>query len=109
MEDKKENMVFNYADAPKSWYNCFNSECPKANECMHFMTGKNVPEDMTLGNAIYQAVGADLLHMPMRSEDVWRAMGDKKPIDNWITKTPFGSCRSDLVNRKEDVQEHGIE
>ena len=53
MEDKKENMVFNYADAPKSWYNCFNSECKKANECMHFMTGKNVPEDMTLGNAIY--------------------------------------------------------
>ena len=53
MEDKKENMVFNYADAPKSWYNCFNSECKKANECMHFMTGKNIPEDVTLGNAIY--------------------------------------------------------
>ena len=43
MEDKKENMVFNYADAPKSWYNCFNSECKKTNECMHFMTGNNIP------------------------------------------------------------------
>ncbi len=46
-----------------------------------------------LGNAIYEAVGADLTHMPIRAEDVWRAMEDKKPIDNWITKTPIGSCQ----------------
>ena len=30
-----------------------------------------------LGNAIQNAVGADLSHMPIRAEDVWRAM--KKP------------------------------
>ncbi len=53
MKDQNEKTLFNYADAPKSWYNCFNSACPKAGECMHFMTGKNVPADVTLGNAIY--------------------------------------------------------
>lgn len=53
MKDQNETMLFNYADAPKSWYNCFNAACPKAGECMHFMTGKNVPADVTLGNAIY--------------------------------------------------------
>jgi len=53
MKDQNEKTLFNYADAPKSWYNCFNSACPKAGECMHFMTGKNVPDDVTLGNAIY--------------------------------------------------------
>jgi CO/xanthine dehydrogenase Mo-binding subunit len=47
-----------------------------------------------LGNAIFQAVGADLSHMPIRAEDVWRAMENRTPIDNWITKTPIGSCRS---------------
>jgi CO/xanthine dehydrogenase Mo-binding subunit len=47
-----------------------------------------------LGNAIRDAVGAELLHMPIRFEDVWRALRDKEPIDNWITKTPAGSCRS---------------
>ncbi len=47
-----------------------------------------------LGNAIFEAVGADLSHMPIRAEDVWRAMENRKPIDNWITKTPVGSCRS---------------
>lgn len=47
-----------------------------------------------LGNAIFQAVGADLSHLPIRAEDVWRAMENKSPIDNWITKTPVGSCRS---------------
>jgi CO/xanthine dehydrogenase Mo-binding subunit len=48
-----------------------------------------------LGNAIADAVGAELTHMPIRFEDVWRAMGNKERIDNWITKTPAGSCRSD--------------
>ncbi|OGK10259.1 MAG: xanthine dehydrogenase, partial [Candidatus Riflebacteria bacterium GWC2_50_8] len=32
-----------------------------------------------LGNAIEQAVGAVLTHMPIRQEDVWRAMRNKKP------------------------------
>ena len=52
-----------------------------------------------LGNAIQQAVGALLLHMPIRFEDVWRALRRKEPIDNWITKTPTGSCRSDAAAR----------
>lgn len=53
-----------------------------------------------LGNAIQQAVGAQLMHMPIRSEDVWRAMRNVEPIDNWITKTPSGSCRSDPATRR---------
>ena len=48
-----------------------------------------------LGNAIQAAIGAELMHMPIRFEDVWRAMLHKESIDNWITKTPIGSCRSD--------------
>lgn len=47
-----------------------------------------------LGNAIQKATGAEIMHMPMRFEDVWRAMQKKEPVDNWITKSPFGSCRS---------------
>ncbi|MEI6877389.1 MAG: molybdopterin cofactor-binding domain-containing protein, partial [Spirochaetota bacterium] len=53
-----------------------------------------------LGNAIHAATGAELMHMPIRFEDVWRAMRNKEPIDNWITKTPTGSCRSDPVTRE---------
>jgi len=47
-----------------------------------------------LGNALQKATGAELCHMPMRFEDVWRAIRKKEPIDNWITKSPVGSCRS---------------
>jgi CO/xanthine dehydrogenase Mo-binding subunit len=47
-----------------------------------------------LGNAIRSATGAELTHMPIRSEDVWRAMNSKAPVETWITKTPVGSCRS---------------
>ena len=45
-------------------------------------------------NAIHQALGIELMHMPIRAEDVWRAMHEKEPIDNWITKSPAGHCRS---------------
>ncbi len=47
-----------------------------------------------LGNAIQIATGAELTHMPIRNEDIWRALSNKKSIDNWITKDPMGSCRS---------------
>ena len=50
-----------------------------------------------IGNAIHQALGVELLHMPIRAEDVWRAMHEKEPIDNWITKSPTGHCRSEKV------------
>ncbi|SIQ54340.1 xanthine dehydrogenase, molybdenum binding subunit apoprotein [Alkalispirochaeta americana] len=47
-----------------------------------------------LGNAIQRASGAELTHMPLRFEDVWRALNRKEPVDNWITKSPRGSCKS---------------
>jgi CO/xanthine dehydrogenase Mo-binding subunit len=53
-----------------------------------------------LGNAIGEATGVEILHMPIRAEDVWRAMRSRLPIDNWITKTPVGSCRSKLPERE---------
>jgi hypothetical protein len=50
-----------------------------------------------IGNAIRQAIGVELRHMPIRAEDVWRGMHDKEPIDNWITKSPVGHCRSERI------------
>ncbi|GAB1481433.1 xanthine dehydrogenase family protein molybdopterin-binding subunit [Treponema sp.] len=55
-----------------------------------------------LGNAIQHAVGAELMHMPIRAEDVWRSMREHEPINNWITKTPTGSCRSDPATRRHN-------
>jgi len=55
-----------------------------------------------LGNAIQQAIGAELTHMPIRAEDVWRSMTKIPPIDNWITKTPTGSCKSAAELRRLD-------
>ena len=55
-----------------------------------------------LGNAIQQATEAQLTHMPMRYEDVWRALNKKDPVDNWITKSPYGSCKSVPTVQKEE-------
>ena len=50
-----------------------------------------------MANAIHDATGADLTHMPVRFEDVWRAIHDKRPADTWATKTP-----SDYNSAPED-------
>ncbi len=50
-----------------------------------------------LGNAIQHAVEAELTHMPIRAEDVWRGIRKHEPVDNWITKTPTGSCKSNVL------------
>ena len=47
-----------------------------------------------LGNAVRQATGAELTHMPIRAEDVWRAMNRHEAVETWITKTPVGSCKT---------------
>jgi hypothetical protein len=41
-----------------------------------------------MANAIYDATGADLTHMPVRSEDIWRALNNRQPLDTWTTKSP---------------------
>jgi CO/xanthine dehydrogenase Mo-binding subunit len=55
-----------------------------------------------LGNAIQHATRAELTHMPIRYEDVWRAMQKREPVDNWITRSPYGSCRSAPEIQKHD-------
>lgn len=45
-----------------------------------------------LGNALANAIGVDLMHMPIREEDVWRSLSNKKAINHFITKCDFG-CR----------------
>ncbi len=49
---------------------------------------------ISVGFALGNATGAELTHMPIRGEDVWRAMTSKAPVETWITKTPVGSCRT---------------
>jgi CO/xanthine dehydrogenase Mo-binding subunit len=55
-----------------------------------------------LGNAIQHATGAEVTHMPLRYEDVWRALNRKEAVDNWITKSPYGSCKSAPEIQKHD-------
>lgn len=46
-----------------------------------------------LGNAIQNGVGADLTHMPIRQEDVWRALHGKEPRQKNAFKKPKILCK----------------
>jgi CO/xanthine dehydrogenase Mo-binding subunit len=45
-----------------------------------------------LGNAIEDAVGASLTKLPIRYEDVWRALGKEEPKNHWLSGTTTGIC-----------------
>jgi CO/xanthine dehydrogenase Mo-binding subunit len=58
---------------------------------------------ISVAPAICQATGVELLHMPIRAEDVWHALREKERIDNWITKSPAGRCRTRRLPRDHPV------
>lgn len=35
------------------WMYCFNADCPRAAECIRFISAKFKPDDVTAGNAVY--------------------------------------------------------
>ena len=51
MEQRK--LIFQ--DAPWGYQLCFNSKCPKADECLHYQVGLLAPSTKTKGAAIYPA------------------------------------------------------
>lgn len=44
---------FNYNEVPTWWALCFNENCPRKGECMRFVAGQHVPDDKTIGQAVY--------------------------------------------------------
>lgn len=53
IENMSKTIDFNYAEAPKTWTNCFNETCPLKTDCLHYITGKKIPDGMTNGCAVY--------------------------------------------------------
>lgn len=51
MEERK----LSFQDVPSGYQLCFNSKCPKADECLRYQSGMLAPDTMTQGAAIYPA------------------------------------------------------
>ena len=50
-----EEKELTFFDAPKGYDLCFNSECSRRNECMHYHIGTLVPPHKEGGPAVYPA------------------------------------------------------
>lgn len=44
---------FTFSLLPPSWLFCFLSECPRGEECVHFLSGTVVPDDKKRGFAVF--------------------------------------------------------
>ena len=54
--DKK---TLTFKDAPRSYALCFNHDCERREECMHYYMGRLAPADRTRGTAIYPSACKD--------------------------------------------------
>ena len=48
-----EQLPFNFASVPPTWELCFNKDCPRKDTCMRYFAGQHLPDDKTVGHAIY--------------------------------------------------------
>lgn len=51
--EKAQNPDF--SNMPRTWHHCFNSECPRHDECLRYLTGQSLTDDSDCGPAIYPA------------------------------------------------------
>lgn len=66
-----------------SWHYCFNSECPRTEECICFISSKFMPEGKDFGNAIYpNALHDGKCRHFMRARIVMAAWGMQSLYDN---------------------------
>ncbi len=47
------NMISNREQIPVSYARCFQNDCPKAENCTHFLAGKYASEETKTGPAVY--------------------------------------------------------
>ena len=50
---KNIDIAFDFSQVPPSWHFCFCNECPQHGECLHFLAGRQLPDDVTWGEAIF--------------------------------------------------------
>lgn len=53
--NKTNEITFEFKDVPSTWALCFCDGCPLHGECLRYMAGEHVPDDVTVGNAVYRS------------------------------------------------------
>ena len=48
-----KGIIFNFSEVPASWMLCFCEGCTRHADCLRYLTGQHVPDDLTCGNAVY--------------------------------------------------------
>jgi len=50
---------YDFKKIPPSWKYCFNSICPRCNECLRYQTGLEIPNDLEWGSAVFPTAVKD--------------------------------------------------
>ena len=53
MEEKRQEILINFAEVPAGWQLCFCEDCPRHGECLRFQAGLCVPSKLHWGPAVY--------------------------------------------------------
>lgn len=47
------NTPFDFKQVPPLWQLCFCSDCPRHEECLRYVAGQHIPDDLEWGPAVY--------------------------------------------------------
>ena len=53
MKTKDQTIKADYRNVPKGYQLCFMETCPKKDECLRFLAGRELPEERDWGPAVY--------------------------------------------------------
>ncbi len=48
-----DDIILNFDEVPTSWALCFCEGCPRHADCLRYVAGRAVPDNLTWGNAVY--------------------------------------------------------
>lgn len=56
MDTLLQHADFSYNLLPASWLFCFLDNCPNADHCMRYLSGKHIPKHKTFGQSVFPIV-----------------------------------------------------
>lgn len=94
---KTQIPTFDFSEVPPSWQLCFCDECPRQDECLHFLAGQYAPDNLTWGPAIYPSAykKGDCMHF--KETKVIRAAYGFKPLFAEVKQKDYQKLRSQMM------------
>ena len=90
-------QTFDFSEVPPSWPLCFCDECPRHDECLHFLAGQYAPDRLTWGPAVYPMACHNRTCPHFKETRVIRAAYGFKPLYRHVLHEDYQTLRGQIM------------